>query len=230
VRLSLSVCTVAQIAQFSHDTLLLFSIPCTVPGLHQAVGREGQNVLYLVSRGGEASGVACKEGITPAFNGWQWLCGRPPPQGGWRRVPTRNASSCALRQRRRLFSLPARPPAFTGRRPSSTPTPPASVRIPLLFSRKSLRPLPVREVGALKSRRSPGYKQVREDEKGKLVGNVFSSVASSYDLMNDLMSAGLHRLWKGRSAAAYTCLALLKQSTISYSNSFRSVISGLLTS
>jgi hypothetical protein len=71
---------------------------------------------------------------------------------------------------------------------------------------------------------------VREDEKSKLVGNVFSSVASSYDLMNDLMSAGLHRLWKGRSAAAYTCLALLKQSTISYSNSFRSVISGLLTS
>ncbi|KAI3914669.1 hypothetical protein MKW92_053852 [Papaver armeniacum] len=35
------------------------------------------------------------------------------------------------------------------------------------------------------------FKQVPEDEKSKLVGNVFSSVASSYDLMNDLMSAGL---------------------------------------
>jgi tryptophan synthase beta subunit len=47
--------------------------------------------------------------------------------------------------------------------------------------------------------RSPsGYKQVREDEKSKLVGNVFSSVASSYDVMNDLISAGLHRLWKDR--------------------------------
>lgn len=31
-----------------------------------------------------------------------------------------------------------------------------------------------------------------------MVGNVFSNVASSYDLMNDLMSAGLHRLWKDR--------------------------------
>jgi hypothetical protein len=39
---------------------------------------------------------------------------------------------------------------------------------------------------------------VREDEKSKLVGNVFSSVASSYDVMNDLMSVGLHRLWKDR--------------------------------
>ncbi|KAL6840884.1 hypothetical protein ACP4OV_029410 [Aristida adscensionis] len=43
-----------------------------------------------------------------------------------------------------------------------------------------------------------GYKQVREEEKSKLVGNVFSSVASSYDLMNDFMSVGLHRLWKDR--------------------------------
>lgn len=39
---------------------------------------------------------------------------------------------------------------------------------------------------------------MREDEKSKLVGNVFSSVASSYDVMNDLMSVGLHRLWKDR--------------------------------
>ena len=39
---------------------------------------------------------------------------------------------------------------------------------------------------------------MREEEKSKLVGNVFSSVASSYDLMNDLMSVGLHRLWKDR--------------------------------
>ena len=39
---------------------------------------------------------------------------------------------------------------------------------------------------------------MREEDKSKLVGNVFSSVASSYDLMNDLMSIGLHRLWKDR--------------------------------
>lgn len=43
-----------------------------------------------------------------------------------------------------------------------------------------------------------GYKEVREEEKGQLVGNVFTSVASNYDLMNDLMTGGLHRLWKDR--------------------------------
>ncbi|KAK2996848.1 hypothetical protein RJ639_025876 [Escallonia herrerae] len=44
----------------------------------------------------------------------------------------------------------------------------------------------------------PGFKEVREEEKSQMVGNVFSSVASNYDLMNDLMSGGLHRLWKER--------------------------------
>ncbi|KAH7299369.1 hypothetical protein KP509_24G007800 [Ceratopteris richardii] len=43
-----------------------------------------------------------------------------------------------------------------------------------------------------------GFKEVPEDEKGRLVGNVFTSVASNYDLMNDIMSGGLHRLWKDR--------------------------------
>jgi demethylmenaquinone methyltransferase/2-methoxy-6-polyprenyl-1,4-benzoquinol methylase len=41
-----------------------------------------------------------------------------------------------------------------------------------------------------------GYQQVPEDEKSQRVGEVFRSVASNYDLMNDLMSLGLHRLWK----------------------------------
>ena len=41
-----------------------------------------------------------------------------------------------------------------------------------------------------------GYQQVPEDEKAGRVGEVFSSVAPSYDLMNDLMSLGLHRVWK----------------------------------
>jgi demethylmenaquinone methyltransferase/2-methoxy-6-polyprenyl-1,4-benzoquinol methylase len=41
-----------------------------------------------------------------------------------------------------------------------------------------------------------GYQQVAEDEKAGRVGEVFRSVAPSYDLMNDLMSLGLHRLWK----------------------------------
>ena len=41
-----------------------------------------------------------------------------------------------------------------------------------------------------------GFRKVAAEEKQRLVGGVFSSVASSYDLMNDLMSGGLHRRWK----------------------------------
>jgi demethylmenaquinone methyltransferase/2-methoxy-6-polyprenyl-1,4-benzoquinol methylase len=41
-----------------------------------------------------------------------------------------------------------------------------------------------------------GYREVAPDEKTKLVGGVFSSVAKNYDLMNDAMSGGMHRLWK----------------------------------
>jgi demethylmenaquinone methyltransferase/2-methoxy-6-polyprenyl-1,4-benzoquinol methylase len=41
-----------------------------------------------------------------------------------------------------------------------------------------------------------GFKDVNESEKAGLVAEVFSSVASSYDVMNDLMSFGAHRLWK----------------------------------
>jgi len=41
-----------------------------------------------------------------------------------------------------------------------------------------------------------GYKEVPPEEKTRLVGQVFSSVADSYDVMNDLMSVGIHRLWK----------------------------------
>jgi ubiE/COQ5 methyltransferase family len=41
-----------------------------------------------------------------------------------------------------------------------------------------------------------GYQQVPGSSKKGLVRNVFSSVAKDYDVMNDLMSAGVHRLWK----------------------------------
>lgn len=41
-----------------------------------------------------------------------------------------------------------------------------------------------------------GFKEVGYSEKASLVKEVFSSVASNYDLMNDFMSFGLHRLWK----------------------------------
>jgi demethylmenaquinone methyltransferase / 2-methoxy-6-polyprenyl-1,4-benzoquinol methylase len=41
-----------------------------------------------------------------------------------------------------------------------------------------------------------GYRQVPVDEKASMVRAVFDSVAPKYDLMNDLMSLGIHRLWK----------------------------------
>lgn len=41
-----------------------------------------------------------------------------------------------------------------------------------------------------------GFTKVEESEKARRVAQVFHSVARRYDLMNDLMSAGLHRLWK----------------------------------
>ena len=41
-----------------------------------------------------------------------------------------------------------------------------------------------------------GYRTVPAADKQKLVGEVFTSVAGKYDLMNDLMSLGIHRLWK----------------------------------
>jgi demethylmenaquinone methyltransferase/2-methoxy-6-polyprenyl-1,4-benzoquinol methylase len=41
-----------------------------------------------------------------------------------------------------------------------------------------------------------GFQTVKEQEKAKKVGEVFHSVAQQYDVMNDLMSLGMHRLWK----------------------------------
>jgi demethylmenaquinone methyltransferase/2-methoxy-6-polyprenyl-1,4-benzoquinol methylase len=46
-----------------------------------------------------------------------------------------------------------------------------------------------------------GDQLVTPEEKTRRVGGVFTSVASSYDLMNDLMSGGMHRLWKDRFVA-----------------------------
>jgi demethylmenaquinone methyltransferase / 2-methoxy-6-polyprenyl-1,4-benzoquinol methylase len=48
-----------------------------------------------------------------------------------------------------------------------------------------------------------GYKEVAPEEKTRLVDQVFTSVARRYDLMNDLMSLGVHRLWKRQFVA--TC-------------------------
>ncbi|KVN09888.1 ubiquinone biosynthesis methyltransferase UbiE [Burkholderia stagnalis] len=46
-----------------------------------------------------------------------------------------------------------------------------------------------------------GFESVEENDKAKKVAGVFHSVASNYDLMNDLMSAGMHRAWKAFTIA-----------------------------
>jgi len=46
-----------------------------------------------------------------------------------------------------------------------------------------------------------GYESVDENEKAPRVRDVFDSVATKYDLMNDLMSVGLHRVWKAQTKA-----------------------------
>ena len=43
-----------------------------------------------------------------------------------------------------------------------------------------------------------GYEEVAPEEKTRRVGAVFSGVAKKYDVMNDAMSGGMHRLWKDR--------------------------------
>ena len=52
------------------------------------------------------------------------------------------------------------------------------------------------ETGKLMETTHFGFKTVDASEKPKLVEGVFKSVASKYDIMNDVMSLGLHRLWK----------------------------------
>src|SRR6478609_540886 len=49
---------------------------------------------------------------------------------------------------------------------------------------------------------SYGFRDVAEGEKQPLVNEVFHKVAKRYDIMNDVMSAGLHRVWKDAMVAA----------------------------
>lgn len=43
-----------------------------------------------------------------------------------------------------------------------------------------------------------GFKEVNVEDKSKLVGDLFSAVSDKYDLMNDIMSFGIHRIWKDK--------------------------------
>ncbi|OMO54437.1 UbiE/COQ5 methyltransferase [Corchorus olitorius] len=65
--------------------------------------------------------------------------------------------------------------------------------------RRNFEPKPSSSSSLLHSHATSfGFKEVREEQKSQMVGHVFDSVALKYDLMNDIMSAGLHRLWKDR--------------------------------
>ena len=48
-----------------------------------------------------------------------------------------------------------------------------------------------------------GFKKVKMSEKPRLVNDVFSGVANNYDIMNDVMSLGIHRIWYGRYWEAF---------------------------
>ena len=48
-----------------------------------------------------------------------------------------------------------------------------------------------------------GFKKVKKSAKAGMVGKVFSDVAKNYDLMNDLMSGGIHRIWKKKLIAKF---------------------------
>lgn len=68
-----------------------------------------------------------------------------------------------------------------------------------LLPRLACRPMPTTSPACLHSHATSfGFKDVPEEEKSRMVGDVFSNVASKYDIMNDIMSVGLHRLWKDR--------------------------------
>ena len=68
-------------------------------------------------------------------------------------------------------------------------------------------PLKVQEKGPCCC--AAGFSEVNAAEKEGLVGQVFSSVAPSYDIMNDLMSLGMHRLWKARQGCLVPMLCVL---------------------
>ena len=63
-----------------------------------------------------------------------------------------------------------------------------------------------------------GYETVTEEQKTEKVKEVFDSVATNYDLMNDMMSMGVHRLWK-RFMLSKTCLLYTSPSPRDYAAS-----------
>ena len=103
--------------------------------------------------------------------------------GNFRTPPPSIMQRACIQSIRR--STPKTPyPLLTSRLIHTTETTGASTTPPTPESHESLR------------RTHFGFRTVAEEDKEHLVRSVFSSVASKYDLMNDAMSMGVHRLWK----------------------------------
>eukprot|EP00123_Amoebidium_parasiticum_P012781 comp21571_c0_seq1/m.30140 comp21571_c0_seq1/g.30140 ORF comp21571_c0_seq1/g.30140 comp21571_c0_seq1/m.30140 type:complete len:316 (-) comp21571_c0_seq1:249-1196(-) len=103
-------------------------------------------------------------------------------------------SNMALRHSLTMFQLAKSSGLARSALPSVTKAMPAcNAQAQRLYSQQTgstaMPPKPEREADF-------GFRKVKEEEKAQLVGQVFHSVAQSYDLMNDLMSGGVHRLWK----------------------------------
>src|SRR3954464_11886524 len=75
-------------------------------------------------------------------------------------------------------------PSAPTRNPSVTP------------AAEAARPSSMPERGEAPEARWFGFREVDPNAKAPMVRQVFDSVATNYDLMNDLMSGGIHRLWK----------------------------------
>src|SRR5205085_7806234 len=124
------------------------------------------------------------------------------PVRRWRR----SGGKARRRSARRASTETSRRPSRTGARPRtvvSTSGSSGMVASPVPLRRKGAnsprahRPKPLLEAGAM-DKVSFGFEEVAPEEKTQRVRGVFSSVAARYGVMNDLMSAGLHRHWKNQ--------------------------------
>lgn len=116
-------------------------------------------------------------------------------------APLVRASNSASRQSVRCLSTTAivlDPPRVPPTVSSSTPPPPASTSTQPPPSAAGPSPTAQGRVADANDTTHFGFKDIPRESKEGLVAGVFSSVASSYDLMNDAMSLGIHRLWKSR--------------------------------
>src|SRR5689334_7203111 len=105
-------------------------------------------------------------------------------------TPARTTNATAPIHHRTMASLPGRPPTSSHERARRK-------RGRRRGWRLTCRHRNLRYDGAMsESTTHFGYREVPESEKARLVDRVFTSVASKYDVMNDLMSFGAHRIWK----------------------------------